>query len=221
MKRRQSMKIAVDITMSLALVAVMATALVQEVPHEWLGAALFVLMVVHMVQNHRWLGSILRGRYNLLRTLQVIALVGLVACFVGQVASSVVLSKYAFGFLPALPGAGWARRVHMVCSYWMFVLAFAHVGLHARIPRKMAPVQLWALRIVTAIIACYGIYSFVKLGMLPYLIGQVQFAAADYSAPLALSFARYASIGALVAIVFHFIREALLAFVRQGRGTQE
>jgi hypothetical protein len=86
------MKIAVDITMSLALVAVMATALVQEVPHEWLGAALFVLMVVHMVQNRRWLGSILRARYNLLRTLQVIALVGLVACFVGQVASSVVLS---------------------------------------------------------------------------------------------------------------------------------
>ena len=142
MKQARLLKVAVDIAMALVLVAVMATALVQEVPHEWLGMALFVLMAIHMVQNRRWLGSILRGRHTPLRMVQIVVIVVLTVCFVGQIASSLVLSKYVLGFLPALPGAAWARRVHMVCSYWMFALAFAHAGLHARIPRSGHPTQM-------------------------------------------------------------------------------
>ena len=206
---KRAVKIALDIALALVLVAVMTTALVQEAPHEWLGVALFVLMTAHIVLNRKWLAAVFRGRYGALRVLQVVMLVGLVACVVGQIASSLVLSKHAFGFLPALPGAGWARRVHMLCSYWAFVLAFAHAGLHMRTPKGMSSWQMWAVRILFAAVACFGMYSFAQLGLWQYLIGQVQFAFADYSTPLALTAVRYASVAVLVMGVFHYVREGI------------
>ncbi|MBQ3301750.1 MAG: DUF4405 domain-containing protein [Eggerthellaceae bacterium] len=219
MKGRNVVKAVLDIAMAAVLVAVMATALVQEAPHEWLGLAMLVLMAAHVVLNRKWLASVFRGRRSVLRVLQIVMVVALVACFAGQVASSLVISKHAFGFLPALPGSSWARRVHMLCSYWMFVLAFVHAGLHIRLPKRMASWQLWVVRVLAVLVACYGAVSFAQLGLLPYLTGQVQFAAADYAAPLALSFARYASVGVLFGGVSHCVRSAAeLARKRKGRG---
>ena len=197
--------------MAMALIAIMATALVQEAPHEWLGIVLFVLLVVHIVLNRKWLAAVFRGRHGALRVLQIVMIVGLVICIVGQIVSSLVLSKHVFGFLPALPGASWARRMHMLCSYWSFVFAFAHVGLQIRTPRGMASWQKWVARIVFIAIACFGVYSFVQLGLWQYLTGQVQFAQVDFNAHLVLVMARYASIAVLVAGVFHYIREGITA----------
>lgn len=210
-KGRKSVGIVIDVAMAVTLVATMATALIQEAPHEYLGVALFVLMAAHIVSKRRWLASVFREKHSALRMLQIAAIAGLALCFAGQIASSLVLSKHAFGFLPALPGAAWARRTHMICSYWMFVLSFAHAGLHARIPKSLPSRQTWAIRIVCIAFSCYGAYSFVKLNLWSYLTAQVQFAFADFNVPLALVFARYASVAVLVAVVFRCVREALLA----------
>ena len=91
--------------MAVLFIVVMATALVQEVPHEYVGVALFIAVVAHIALNRRWFKALFRGRYNAVRMLQLVAVVGLLACMLGQVISSLVLSKYAFGFLPSLPGA--------------------------------------------------------------------------------------------------------------------
>ena len=216
MKGKKAAKVTLDIAMALVFVAIMTTALVQEAPHEWLGVTLFVLMVIHIVLNRRWLASIFRGRHSTLRIIQIVVVVGLAVCIIGQFASSLVLSKHAFGFLPALPGAGWARSVHMLCSYWAFVFAFAHAGLHARVPKSMAPWQKWAARIIIAAVACFGAFSFAQLGLWQYLTGQVQFAYADYSVPLAFTFARYASIAILVTGVFHYIRQGIASIGKTG-----
>lgn len=220
MKGNTAIRVVLDIAMAAVLVAVMTTALVQEAPHEFLGVALFVLMVAHVVFNRRRLIAVFRGRRSVLRVLQIVALVGLFVCLLGQIASSLVLSKYAFGFLPALPGAGWARRVHLLCSYWMFVLAFVHAGLHARLPRLSRPWQTWGARIAFAIVVGFGAYSFVRLGLWSYLTGQVQFAAADFGAPLVLAFAHYASVAVLVSVVFHYVREGLMAVQRKRRAAE-
>ncbi len=214
--KRRTVKIAVDIAMAAVLVAVMTTAIVQEAPHEYLGAALFALIVAHIVLNRRWLASVLRGRYTIVRTLQVASIAGVAGCFLGLVVSSLVISKHAFGWLPALPGANWARRVHMLCSYWLFVLAFVHAGLHIHVPRSVPEAKLRVARLVLAAASCYGVYSFVRLGMLPYLLGRVQFAAADYEAPLVLGFARYTSVGVLIACLTHCLRAALQRRAKTG-----
>ena len=235
-QNRSVVRIAVDAALAVLFVAVMATALVQEAPHEYLGIAVFAAVVAHVVLNRRWFKALARGRYNAVRVLRLVAVVGLLACVVGQVASSVVLSKYAFRFLPALPGASWARRVHMLCSYWGFVFAFAHAGLQfkglgrmvraSRHDGSMPTAALWAARIALVAVACFGAYSFAQANMGAYLLGQVQFAFADSSESLALAFARYASMAVLVAGAFHYLRRAIEAASRPkgstgGRGEGE
>ena len=217
MKGMRAIKIAVDVTMAVVLIAIMATALVQEMPHEYLGIAMFVLVVVHMVLNRKWLAAALRGKLGVPHVPHLVLMAGILVCFVGMVASSLVLSKYAFGFLPSLPGASWARRVHMLFSYWMFVLTFAHMGLHIRLPRRMETWKLWALRALAVVGACYGVYAFVRLGLFGYLTGQVQFAMADFATPLPITFLRYAGVGVLVAVVFHGVQIAIMNAWRQRR----
>ena len=103
----------------------------------------------------------------------------------------------------------------MICSYWTFILAFAHAGLHFRAPKRIAHWQLWIARAACAAFACYGVYSFIQLGIAPYLAGQALFAAADFEAPLALIFIRYASIAVLVAVLFHYLRTLLRNSIHQ------
>ena len=217
-KRRKTWaRIFVDACLAVLFVIVMATALVQEVPHEYVGIALFVAVIAHIVLNRRWFKALFRGRYNAVRVLQLVAIVGLLACIIGQVASSLVLSKYAFGFLPAFPGSSWARRAHMLCSYWSFVFAFAHAGLQfkgfGRLVRPKgsgSPGDAVLLgRIAVIVVACYGAYAFAQVNMGAYLLGQVEFALVDFATPLVLMCARYAAVAVLVAAVFHCLRRII------------
>ena len=209
--------------MAVLFIVVMATALVQEAPHEYVGIALFIAVVAHIVLNRRWFKALLRGRYNVVRVLQLVAGVGLLACIVGQVVSALVLSKYALGFLPALPGASWARRVHMLCSYWSFVFAFAHAGLQFKgFGRLVKPKEsdspnaaVWLGRIAVIAIACYGAYAFTLVKMGAYLLGQVGFAFADFTTPLALTCARYTAIAVLVAAAFYYLRRIIEALEKR------
>ena len=218
--RKRKMPVYVDIALAVAFVAVMALALVQEAPHEYVGIAVFVLVAVHVAMHRNWLSSLAKGRYNVVRVLQMASIVALTLCLVGMIASSLVLSKHAFWFLPALPGASWARRMHMLCSYWSFVLAFAHAGLQlknalARIgvrlrgSKALGSGAIWCMRGVWFVVAAFGAYSFAQLGLPAYLLGQVAFAFADPTVPLAYTALQYASVAVLITGLFHYLRVLL------------
>ena len=211
----------VDAALAGLLVAVMATALVQEAPHEYLGVALFAAAAAHAILNRRRFKALLRGRRNAVDVVSIVVIIGLVICFVGQLASALVLSKFAFGFLPVLPGASLARRIHMLCSYWGFVLAFAHAGLHMKVLGRLMRIAgarraqgaprytVWAARLLFVAVSCFGVHSFVGLDFGTYLFGGVQFASADYGASLVSSMMGYASIAVLVGGLFRYLRAAI------------
>ena len=219
-------RVIVDAVLAGLLVAMMASALVQEAPHEYLGVALFATVVAHIALNKHRFKTLVFSRCNAVRILRLMTVVGLFVCIVGQVTSALVLSKYAFGFLPALPGASLARRVHMLCSYWGFALAFAHVGLQFRGLCQLMRTGVtsntlgahryvtWAGHFLFVMFACFGAYSFVQLDFGIYLLSQTQFAFADYGMSIALSLMCYASIAVLIAGFFHYLRTALEAFER-------
>lgn len=98
----------------------------------------------------------------------------------------------------------------MLCSYWSFVFAFAHAGLQLRgfgrlVGAKSAvpAAVVWLARILVVAVSCYGVCAFVQLNMGAYLLGQAQFAFADFSVPIVLLFARYTAVAVLVTSVFH------------------
>ncbi len=44
--------------------------------------------------------------------------------------SSIVLSRYVFAFLPIERGLALARRLHILGSYWGFLMMSLHLGLY-------------------------------------------------------------------------------------------
>ena len=127
---KKYIKILVDFGMTVLLLLLMAYERVGAAAHEWLGIALFLLVVLHHVLNRKWSGNLLNGRYRPMRIAQTV-LVALVLCaMLGSMASGIVLSRHALAFLPVRGGASWARTVHMLCGYWGFVLMGLHLGLH-------------------------------------------------------------------------------------------
>lgn len=125
-----------EAALAVDLVILMATAIVEEVAHEWFGMALFALAIGHVCLRWPIVRATFLGKASVRKFVTLALYLLILACLVALFASSLILSKFAFGWLPALPGASWARGLHMVASYWLFVLAFVHIGMSMRILRR-------------------------------------------------------------------------------------
>lgn len=192
----------VDAAMALVFCGIMATPLVYDVVHEWLGMALFVLVVVHVRLNWRFVKSLAKGRV-VLTAVDAFLVAGILA----MAASSIVLSSHVFGWLPAISGAVWARPMHMLCSHWMVVLAGVHMGMHLSVASAgskhlsvASTGSKWAAFVVCLSgLAAFGFWSFCELDIWGYMSGAIPFFNASFDVPLLLRAAQYLGIGALFA----------------------
>ena len=99
---------------------------------------------------------------------------------------------------------------HEYLGITLVALMIAHLALSRRWLAQVFRGRYDAVRVLqVASVAGFGALSFAQLGMGDYLLGRVQFASADYDAPIALSFARFASVAALIAGTFHYMALAL------------
>ena len=188
---RKTVQRVVDCAFGLALIGLMFSNSLAPLAHEWLGIAAFALFVVHTVLNRRWWRNLARGRYSSARIIQTALIAGMTLCIALLLVSALVLSQYAFSWLPAFPGKALARRIHLICSNWLFILAFIHAGTHMRIPVKtntQTGVRLMAIIILIAL----AVWQFVTLDMPGHLFYLRQFAFIDANAPAPVTFVRYA-----------------------------
>lgn len=220
MRPRRAPRILVDVGLALVLTLVMATAIIEDVAHEWLGIAAFALVVAHQVLNRAWWHALLRGRYTARRVAGVVVNLALVGCVLALMASSVVISAHAFFWLPAIPGSFWARMTHLLCSFWSFVLAGVHVGMHigpvlARAYRRNVASRL-AASAACALSLVAGLASFQALDVATYLVLGSPFMFVDGSVPLAVRVLQWLAVGALFVVVGAGIWEALGRIARKG-----
>ncbi|MDO4183070.1 MAG: hypothetical protein Q4E12_05640 [Coriobacteriia bacterium] len=199
-----------------ALVCVMATSLVAEVQHEYFGIAAVVLVCFHVIAERKRLAALVLGKKNAHAALSLLLLVALVALVVGIGWSSLVLSKHAFGFLPAFPGAVLARKVHLSCTYWLFMVAFAHAGLDIRVPRKKPSVPIAVVGVAAAAaVVAFGVWSFVDLNLVGYLSLSIDFAFADITKTIPFLALQWAAIGLGVMAVVFALRCAMRPLTRK------
>ena len=209
----KAVRMVIDVAFATVFITLMSTAMVREVAHEYLGIAAFCLFVVHQVLNRRWWTGLVRGRWTARRAIGTLVNVALVACMIGQATSALVLSKYAFGWLPAIDGAWWARIVHLLCSYWGLVLLGIHVGLHlGGVSRKLAKSSTgmrWAWRALGLVCIVLGVAAFAHLNFASYLFMQVKFVFVDPTAPLWFTVAQFAAVAALFAVAGNLLQACL------------
>ena len=212
---RQKLRILVDVAMTALLLPLMAYSLVGEAAHEWLGLAIFVLLLVHHALNFHWYRGLAKRRWNPPRVFQTAVNFALLLMMLGLMASGIILSREVFVFLPVSGGTSFARTLHMVCAYWGFCLMSLHIGSHWNtVLRKFQPFPLSRKRTallgaIAVLVAGYGIYAFIRREIGMYMLLKTAFVFFDFEEPLGLFFLDYLAVMGLFAVIGYYAMEAL------------
>lgn len=111
-------KIVVDVLMTVVLLFLMGYQFWGDVAHEWVGAGMFLLFIIHHILNGNWYKTLIRGKYSPLRCFQVIIDLLVFLTMLGLMISGIMLSNHVFAFLNIRGGMSFARLTHMASSYW-------------------------------------------------------------------------------------------------------
>ncbi len=93
MKRKTSLKIVVDIGMTVMLLFLMTYERIGEAAHEWLGIGIFVLFIIHHILNRKWSRCVFKGKYTLFRIWQTVLVAGILLAMAGSMYSGVILFR--------------------------------------------------------------------------------------------------------------------------------
>ena len=208
----------IDISMTILSVILMGGTVLfaDDRVHQILGMVLLGLWAVHTVLNHRWYGSIFRGRYNAYRIMQTIVNVGITLCAVLLMLSGMSMAW----FMPVGIGLGAARIIHLVSSHWYYIFMAFHLGMHiSMIAAKIRQKNIWASPTMTwrvigycclAAVCGYGIFAFIIRGVWKYMFGVQQFFFLDLDRGYVLFAIDYIAILVLLAAASHFVTKTLM-----------
>ena len=213
MKRKQIIKIIVDILMSVILILLMAYSLVGEAAHEWLGIELFALFILHHILNNRWSRNVFKGKYTPFRIWQTVLVFLSLSSMTGSAISGIVISRHALAFLPINGGTSWARTLHILSGYWGFVFISLHIGLHwgammngmKKMFKKSSAVRTWIVRAIGWMIAGYGAYAFIIRDIGSYMLLKIQFVFFDFAEPLIFFLLDYIAVMGLFVFIGHYL----------------
>lgn len=216
--RTLKIKMIIDLFMTLFLLMLMAYQITGEKLHEWFGAGMVVLFLIHNFLNIRWYGSLLKGKYTSLRILRTVINFSVLAAMLALAYSGIVMSRYVFSFLPINGGMATARVMHLAGSYWGFVLMSVHLGLHWGMVigmfrrfsgSKKAVALTWIFRLIAAMIAGYGAVCFYREDILSYMFLQVDFVFLDYEKSPVSVFTEYMAMMGLWVFISYYVSKAL------------
>lgn len=223
MNTKQKIKITADALMTVALLLLMPYEMVGEAAHEWIGAGMFLLFILHHILNRKWTGNIGKGRYTPYRILQTVLVILVLVCILGSMISGIILLRHLFAFLDIRGFSGPARIIHMTCAYWGFVLMSLHLGIHWGIMTGMAgklferpsAARKWLAWLAGFGIAAYGVWAFIKRDVLSYMLMQVHFVFFDYEEPVIFFILDYmAAMGPFV-LIGHYLSRGLIKLGRK------
>lgn len=210
---KAKIKILLDATLTLILLFLMGFPFWGNAPHEWVGATMIVLFGLHQILNGHWYKNLLKGKYTPVRVVGTVVNILLLAAMALLLYSGVIMSQYVFEFLRIDGGTAIARRLHLLTSYWGFLLMSVHIGLHWSMILGMAGIKkMNASRIPSLMglaIAAYGVYAFIKRKFPTYLFLQTEFVFFDYNEPKILFYLDYLSIMGLCVFISHSLSVAL------------
>lgn len=219
MRSKQVVKICVDAAMTLGLLFLMGYHLWGDTAHEWVGAGMFALFILHHVLNWSWWSGICKGRYTAARTLLAVIDLLTLAAMLGLVVSGVILSSKVFAFLQIRGPMAFARKLHMAASYWGFLLMAAHLGLHCGtltgMVRKAGKTRLAGRpvspipAVIAAIVAVYGVAAVVKRDLATYLFLRAEFVFLDFNESKILFYLDYLAIMGTFIFLSHFASKIL------------
>lgn len=225
MKKKAVYRITVDVLMTVTLLLLMPYSLIGEAFHEWVGAAMLVLVLLHHILNLAWYKNLKKGRYSPFRVFQTGLALLLLLTMLGSMVSGIVISQYTFDFLPFSRGQELARTIHLPCAYWGFVLMSLHLGLHwgvmmgtMRRVTKLQPsrIRTAVLRGLMILVVVYGTLTFIHNEIPSYLFLRTHFVFFDFDQTLISFFLDYLTMMGLFTCVGFYVSKVLLVLGKRG-----
>lgn len=214
MKPKARVKMLVDGLMSLAMLFLMGYQFWGELAHEWVGAGMFALWILHHILNGNWYQTLFRGPCTRFRMVQILLDFAVLAAMIGLMVSGILLSNHVFAFLHLRGGLGMARLLHMASSYWGFVTMALHLGMHwgmfTGLARKHLRLRQSSQRrsavlfVLSAAIALHGLSAFWRRDLLTYMLVQTQFVFLDFEEPKRLFYLDYLAMAGSCIFLSHY-----------------
>lgn len=166
MKRK--FRIIIDVLMYIFLITLMGYHITDNLIHEILGTITFILFIIHNILNIKWYKTILKGKHNLKRNLQIAINICLFITMIIMIISGISISSKIFKFLN-IKTIATARELHLLGSSWGLILISIHLGFHLvgimnKLDNKLKKSNFeYVYYLVIIVIVISGIYSFVSL----------------------------------------------------------
>ena len=136
--------------------------------HEYLGFLIFVFFILHNIMNINWYKNLPKGKYSLNRALNTFINTLLFICMFGLIISGILFNKSVVEFFNIGDIKVLNKKLHIICSYWGFILISVHLGMHwgifINMSKKFMNVKKQICIIIGLLIAIYGIVSFIERG---------------------------------------------------------
>lgn len=216
-------KMAVDVAMTVSLLFLMGYQFWGEIAHEWVGAGIFILFIAHHIWNRSWYGNLFRGKYPPARIFQICVNMLTLLSMIVLMYSSIVLSRYIFVFLPIDSGLALARRLHILGSYWGFLLMGMHLGLHwnmvlGMVKHSQDRTKTGREKVCSALglaSGLYGAWVFVKRDFFTYLFLQSEYVFLDYEESKMMYYVDYLALMGMCVFISHYIGKCLQLLKRK------
>lgn len=225
MKTKVKIKIVIDIFMTLCLLFLMGYQFWPNAVHEWAGMGMIVLFAAHHCLNRSWYKNLLKNRYSFYRIIQTVFLLLLFIDMIALMISGVLLSNHVFAFLNLHGGVSFARVLHMVASYWGFVLMSIHLGMHGNMivgmlknvshTNTVSSGKDFFLYPVIIVIIFYGLFVFVQRQIPSYMFMQTRFVFLDFSESLFVFYLDYLTMMMGFSLLGYYFLKALIKIHRK------
>ena len=220
-------KMGIDVSMTVLLLLLMAYQITGQEFHEWLGTGMLLLFLLHNILNIRWYGNLFKGKYTLLRVIQIIINFSVLASMLCLGFSGIVMSRHVFAEFPIHGPMATARTMHLAASYWGFVLMSIHLGFHWSMilgmfgrlwgREKKPSVFVWLMRSIAVFIAGYGAYCFHKNNIASYMFLKQEFVFFDFEQSALSVFAEYISMMVFWVFVSFYAVKGIRKITSQSR----
>ena len=215
MTNKPKIKIAVDLVMTITLLLLMLFQITGQQVHEYLGIMMLCLFLEHNFLNRKWYRHLFKGKYKFYRLVQTILNICILITMLGLGYSGMVMAQYVpFSISESI---SLARRLHLACSYWGFVLMSVHLGMHLRQMMNMFKKYihlktnvLKIIKLMIVIICLYGIYCFIQNNMMSYMFLINEFVFFDFEKNTFIVLLEYLSVMELWVNIGYFITRMIL-----------
>ena len=171
------------------------------------------------------------GKYTPFRIFQTFVNILVLISMLALMYSSIVMSRYVFSFLPISSGMSIARQLHILGSYWGFLLMALHVGLHwnvlinfvfKRFPAKQ-PAGIYSLLffLLGLMVSSFGLVAFIKRDFPTYLLLKNEFVFWDYSESILRFYFEYVALMGLCIFVSYYLSKLFRKIGRRKSGSNE